>query len=611
MTMRPIHTLVSVLAGTVVAATVAVAPPTAAIGPAVDTDSPVPPTVYSQYSTFLNAPTVSVTPTWSLQATFFPENVFAESVLRDLGINARVEKRSVKVGVWNGQTCTNLQGPGRRSWSFTGPSGPLFESSLGFDADADVQIALVKGSGRNQGAFKVGDTVCVVQEITWEEAMQTPGFVYSSYVNQSPAGVASRPLVAGPQAGREYANAMPAPAVSAIDLRGNFEVSLPAVAQLRRELVNDGYAPRLRKIDIVVGRYQQGNCAPLARRDGDRGSYSLDAGLRAYETSTSWNTSGSRSGVVTLEPNAVYEFQAGDFACVYQVVAWSAPETGSNDRVRYVSNIGVTPNAAPAPIEIEADLNPSQIDPGTLGGPEIILPDFLADEDDPLLVYEGINAAEVQRAAANIRTQFEAIAGLIAAGDAGAAFNTNARSVAETIDVTRREVGTLLDIAGQPQADPQLGQQADALAQQLDDFAASLPIPVEGGPIRLGDLAQAVGFNPTRSPVAGTAGTGQVGALTMKIVAPKAIKRGKSTTVRVTVSPRTAKGVVRLALVRNTASGLKVVGAKQVALRGGKATTRVSIPRTAAKGTYTLTATLVPNTRTGSGITVQRPTRVS
>jgi hypothetical protein len=181
-----------------------------------------------------------------------------------------------------------------------------------------------------------------------------------------------------------------------------------------------------------------------------------------------------------------------------------------------------------------------------------------------------------------------------------------ANAIAEARSVLNRMFGTGGSGAGN--ADP--NGSAALLVDQLEIFAADAPVQVAGGVVRAEDLATAVGFNASQAPVAGLSGAGSIAGLRLNVQGPKDVKRGKSTAVRVTVTPNSTAGAVRLALVRNTDKGLRVVGAKQVTLRKGKVSTRLTIPRATATGSYSLVASLVPASGTGSGITVQRPIRV-
>lgn len=607
--------IVSSVASAVVAGALALAPPGAS--------SPINPIRGSDYTSAMNAPFVTVTPAWKVRANFLPEERFGPTIQLNTGLNVRVVSRSIRVGRWNGRVCVEPLSAASRSWSFVGRSGPDFEANRNIGAGAEVDLELYRGTREDPGAYGIGDTICVVQVITWSPTGEG-GDLQVQYGTMSPPGVAPGPLVRGPQGGQEYPNTISAPAVSAIDPRGKFEVSFAPLSGLRRELTGAGYRAQLRDMVIRVGRFANGTCEIVGRRTAVGGSYSLDARLTAFESSTSWTSEGSRSGIITLFPNRTSQFQAGDTACVYQVVSWTAPEiVGTNRPVRYASSIGVTPNAAPEPLAIDPDLGPEDVDPGVFDGVEIVLPDFEstdADEQDALIDYQGVSATEVQQAAAIFREQLRTLASLFGANQANnppaqqqavQSIAANPRSVASAIETATRELGTLRTVAEQPNADPALVQQVDRWEQQVADIAAAVPIRVEGGVTQAKEIAAAVGFDSARSPVAGTAGTAKIGGLGLTVSAPKSVKAGKSVTVRVKASPANTKSVVRLALIRKVGEALRVVGTKQVTLRGGKATTRLTIPRKTSTGTYSLTASLVPGGRSGTGITVQRPIRVN
>jgi hypothetical protein len=290
----------------------------------------------------------------------------------------------------------------------------------------------------------------------------------------------------------------------------------------------------------------------------------------------------------------------------------------------------ITPDSG----ENDADLPDLDLD--SFDAPEIVLPDFLADDEsqDPVDTLLGgvpedtsFNTAEVRGAVQDLRTQFRTLARLLGvdtSGGQGQEGNTNLQqeavreaaqnpqNVARAIANARSALNTIAN-ATSGSTDPAAAQAAsvvDTYNQQLDNFAAAAPVGVAGGVVTADAVSTAVGFNATQSPVAGTRGSGTVGGLTMKVKAPASAKAGKKATVRVTAQPSSAQGVIRIALLRNTGQRLQVIAAKQVKLRNGKATTRITVPKKAAKGSYTLMASLVPNTRSGSGITVQRPMRV-
>ncbi len=352
-------------------------------------------------------------------------------------------------------------------------------------------------------------------------------------------------------------------------------------------------------------------------------------------------------------------WNVGSQPCVRRIVTWELPERLSTDSflpspgiqpitaTSAVSDFRLTPNTIPresleaaAPLigftEVQLITPPAlnvepvleEFDPSLLDEQEIVLPDFTADDGDADSGNVTIDADAVRDAAVDLDRQFQDLARLFGvdatsgqnqgAGnspsrDALIAASRNPQILAAAIARARSALNVIqvaIDASSGPAAS-QLSEQLTTYNQQLDTYANTAPVAVSGGVVSADKVASALGFNATQSPVAGLNGNGAVPGLTMKVIGPKTVKRGGKVKVRVTVSPANAKGVVRVAVLRATGNKFKIIGTKQVPLKNGRAGTTVSISKKAAKGNYTLTASLVPNNRTGSGITVQRPIRVN
>jgi hypothetical protein len=600
-----------------ITALIAIAPPTK--GSLMMNPSPTNPINGAEFSASIMPATVSTTPAWQVRAIFPPQERFAPAVFLRTNSNARIVKRQVRVGIWDGQVCQSQVSKSPQLWSFASNAGPAFEANRNWGAGGDVKIGLFRGSPGRPSYFKAGDTLCVTQVVTWSPAAGDGLNV--RYGTESPAGVAQEPLKSLPTSGTTYPDAFPAPIVDSINNSAKFKVEFPPLSSIRRTLTSAGFQADLKEIEIRVGRFVEGKCEDIARRSGTRGSYTLDSRLTGFESTRSWASGGSRSGTVTLYPDRTLEFSAGDTACVYQIIKWTAPEVRGT--IRYASTIGVTPNTAPTPIGVNLNVDPGDIDPSLLDGPEIILPDFLADDasdQDSLWDLDSIDDIGIINAVESLEDQFRRLAGLLGANQQSSSAAqqnvliqtaSDSRSTAGAINTSRRELGALRDVVDSGGgAGTDLPQQLDVWESQLTSFAEAVPVQVAGGVTQVGTLAQAIGFNATQSPVAGTRGSARIGALSLTVIAPKNAQRGKSVAVRVSVTPRTTKGIVRLALVAKKGSGIQVAARKQVTMRGGKVTTRLGIPVKTAKGSYTLTAVLIPNEKKASGITVQRPIRV-
>jgi hypothetical protein len=608
----------SIVACAMITALIAIATP--ASGTSTMNPAPTNPINGAEFSASIFPADVIVTPAWQVRAIFPPQERFAPAVFLRTNPNARIVKRQVRVGIWNGQECLSQVSNGPRLWSFSSNAGSAFEANRNWGAGGDVRIDLFRGSPGRPSYFKAGDTLCVTQFVTWSPSAAGDS-LNVRYGTESAAGVAQEPLKPLPTSGTTYPDSFPAPLVDSIDRGAKFKVTFPPLSSFRRALTSAGFQADFKEMEIRVGRFAEGKCADIARRSGTQGSYSLDSRLTDFESTRSWASSGSRSGTITLYPDRTLQFSAGDTACVYQIIKWTAPEVRGN--VQYTSTIGVTPNTAPTPIGFIPNVDLGDIDPGLLDGPDIILPDFLSDDEsnqNSLVDLNLIDDIRIINAVENLESRFRTLAGLLGAnqqGGSGAQQNVlietanDPRSTAGAIEVSRREIAVLRDaVDAGGGAGTQLGQQLDVWESQLNNFAEAVPVQIAGGVIQVGTLAQATGFNATQSPVAGTRGRAQIGALSLVVVAPKNAKRGKSVAVRVSVTPRATKGVIRLALVVKRGSGIQVAAQKQVTVRGGKVTERLTIPVKTAKGSYTLTAALIPSGKNASGLTVQRPMRV-
>lgn len=397
--------------------------------------------------------------------------------------------------------------------------------------------------------------------------------------------------------------------------------------------------------EIVVGRIRGGACKDTFR--SGQGT---------------WRNEGSRSAItVKLNMNVKVDgkryWNVGSQPCVRRVVTWELPERMDSflpdfgiqpiTATSAVSDFRLTPNtipqqsqtAAPAltgfvdvqlitPPPLIVDPVLEDFDPSLIDEQEIVLPDFTADDGDADSDNATIDADAVRGAAVDLDTQFRDLARLFGvdttnkqnqdAGnrpsrDALIAASRNPQVIASAIARARSALNVIqvATDASSGAAASQLSEQLATYNQQLDAFANTAPVTVSGGVVPADKVGSALGFNATQSPVAGLNGNGAVPGLSMKVTGPKTVKRGGKAKVRVTISPVNAKGVVRIAVLRSTGNKLQIVGTKQVPLKNGRANTTVSISKKAAKGNYTLTASLVPNTRSGAGITVQRPIRIN
>ena len=437
-------------------------------------------------------------------------------------------------------------------------------------------------------------------------------------------------------------------AVGEISGQRQFVVTLGTLVPLGEYLIDrQGRFPYFVD-EIVVGRIRGGACKDTFR--SGQGT---------------WRAEGSRSAItVKLNMNVKVDgkryWNVGSQPCVRRVVTWELPEElqyssplddifdqSPVDSTSAVSDFRLTPNtipresltAAPAltgfvdvqlvtppPLNVEPVLE--DFDPSLLDGQEIVLPDFTADDGDADSDNATIDANSVRVAAVDLDTQFQDLARLFGvdttnnqdqgAGnspsrDALIAASRNPQIIASAIARARSALNVIqvaTDASTSPAAS-QLSEQLTAYNQQLEAYAKTAPVTVSGGVVPADKVGSALGFNATQSPVAGLNGNGAFPGLSMKVTGPKTVKRGGKAKVRVTISPVNSKGVVRLAVLRTKGNKLQIVGAKQVQLKNGRASATVNISKKATSGGYTLSASLVPNTRMGSGITVQRPIRVN
>lgn len=461
--------------------------------------------------------------------------------------------------------------------------------------------------------------------------------------------------------------------VGAIDAEWKFVVDLGSLNDLDRFMA-DGSEERGQfqfAQYISVGRYILNECRDL-RRAGD-GAWGLGQGSTRNSLVVVLNVDATRR-------NGGRQWITGETVCVQRTVLWEWPETqslfGSSFEIaehvhptEATSRIRRTPNRIPrrplvaAPLldgfadvegvnteTFEGDPELDTFDPNETDIPEIVLPDFVADDeaDDDTEALLGtipddvaFDVNDVRISLTDFRNQFRSLADLLGiTGDQGGnnsaspnpgslqqdAFLAAARNpqvVADAITRARSSLAKVQNAIGQGGsgsgadgggADSNLAPIANQVNEdqaRLTSLAAAAPVSVAGGIVSSDKIGSLMGFNPAQSPVAGLTGSGSVVGLTMKVQGPKAVKRGKKATVRVTVNPSNTKGIVRLVILRKTRGGLQVVSARQVKLNKGRATTTMRVAEATGKGAYTLTATLVPNSRTGSGITVQRPIRVS
>lgn len=438
--------------------------------------------------------------------------------------------------------------------------------------------------------------------------------------------------------------------VGAIDGQRQFVVKLGSLVPLR-EYLSESLANFMVTDYLVIGRIRNGACKDTFKdRQGPwTGERSSDNSSITVTLNMNINLNGKRYWKVGSQP------------CVRRVVTWVWPEEseflgidlGSGPRPTTArSDYRLTPNTIPArqlvaapPIDdsvdvelitpdvpgIDTDLQ--DIDPGALDGPEIVLPDFIADDEsaDPVETLLGgvpedtsFNTPEVRAAVVDLRNQFRTLAGLLGVGAADGGnpglqqeairnAAANPQNVAQAIARARSALNTITGAAStsSDQAAAEVTSNASTYSRQLDNFANAAPVGVAGGVVSADKVGAIVGFNTAQSPIAGTTGSGAVTGLTLTVKAPATVKAGKKAKIVVSAKPGTAKGVLRIALVRKTKQGLQMVGAKQVKLRNGKANTTVTASKKAGKGPYTLMVSLVPSSRTGTGITVQRPIRIN
>jgi hypothetical protein len=446
------------------------------------------------------------------------------------------------------------------------------------------------------------------------------------------------------------------PLVGRINSDYRFEVTLRPLLELRDAISsnrNDYYEVVSRTVKVGLTD-AQGECADLKPAGT---TWAGGDSLSQFQRSASWTS----RGTVTLSLNMRYTTRGGlrywrdrDRPCVVQEVTWETPDVmrgGHYHKMTNVSSSGLTPNVIytdparmdPAPADPPANqeappnrpalpgLDLGDIDPSLLTGPDIVLPDFWDEDEDfeqqlvDSIVGSGskLNPDQIRAALNDLQSKWRILANLLGVQQQGQEQDVDAQrnalrnaainpqQIADAIAEARSVLNRLLGIgsSGAGNADPD--GPAALLVDQLEIFAADAPVQVAGGVVRAEDLATAVGFNASQAPVAGLSGAGSIAGLRMNVQGPSTAKRGKGAAVRVSVSPKTTAGAVRLALVRNTSKGLQIVGAKQVTIRKGKASTRLAIPRSAASGAYSLVASLVPKSRAGTGITVQRPIRIS
>ena len=119
--------------------------------------------------------------------------------------------------------------------------------------------------------------------------------------------------------------------------------------------------------------------------------------------------------------------------------------------------------------------------------------------------------------------------------------------------------------------------------------------------------ATAAGVDLSLAPIAGTNGKGTAAGRTLRVTAPKTQKAGHKATMQARLTP-TAPGTMRFVLVGGAAGSLTAVRSATAAVRKGKAKASWRLPRSTAKGQYTLVVTYLP--ASGAGITVTQPLRV-
>jgi hypothetical protein len=607
----------TLIACTLVAGSAALAPPV--LGSAPSNPTPTDPIRGSDFYGTVLGPDVSLLQAWKIRARFPSADRLREAVFQRTGQNPRIVKREVYVGLWSGEVCDGYRS-GSQTWKFSSNAGRTFEANKNWGADGEVTIELFRGARNQARAFQPGDAICVYQTVTWSPSGSQDN-TRVSYGTQSAPGLGQGPLPLFLTNEAPYQDAIPAPAVSPFGARPNFNVSFAPLTTLRRQLESAGYQAELKGMEIRVGTYTNGQCQDHPRRVGSSGIYRLSPGLTEFEQTRNWSSRGSRRGTVTMLLDRPLAFAPGDTACIYQIVSWTAPEV-NGQTIRYASTVGITPNGAPGSMEIRPNIDPTDIDPDLLDGPEIVLPDFEIEDAEGLdLDFDpgSISATDLRRAAERLVVQMEAILDFLGANqrnnpgaqrDAIIEAANNPQRTSGLIDVARRDFATLRAAADQSGAPEDFVQRVGLWEEQLNDIAGSVPVSVAGGIVPARELAQALGFDPAQAPIAGTNGSGRLTGLSFKVVAPKTATRGKAVTIRATASPRSTGSTAKFALVRKAGGRLQVVGSQKATVRGGKATVRLTIPRATRSGSYTLIASLVPKDRKGSGVTVQRPMKL-
>lgn len=581
------------------------------------------------YAAATRAPVVdSVNDRWVVKVSFGPltqlrqlvDDTFAQGATGPVLVPQLI-RRQIQIGKWVGDTCTEQTRPGSRTWQFVGPWGNQLERQGNWNSirrEQPIQLAPPATAGGS--VFAAGDIICVTQSITWKAGTRNQQVTRTT---GSLPGIAPSPLSTIYVSGMTYQDSLPAPALSAVDALQQMTVTFGPLTQTRNALVRRGYAnPTIRSRSIVIGRVTEGRCVDITPPGGALGGTVEFAGswAREFQQSTAWNKAAS-GGVRLRTSGQGPVFSVGDTPCAFQKVVWS--DERLSGRVTFESAFGASPNAIP-PLEISVTPEPLLPD-----GVEVVLPDFddfsPDDEDSPagvLGVQFTLDDIRNGVTADYISGQLGRIQGLLtvlgSAGGASPGASNTQREAAEAIAGARAtlEGAALVVVESQSSGALTSGDATQSLNQinsqlvQVQNLANQAPIRLAGGVVAQGQLAQAVGFDALQSPVSGLNGAGTIGALSLDVKAPKQATRGGGVSVSVKVRPSSARGAIRLALVNKSGSVVKVFSLKRATLKKGQAKARLTIPRTAARGAYSIVASYVPATRGQTGVTVLKSIRL-
>jgi len=188
----------------------------------------------------------------------------------------------------------------------------------------------------------------------------------------------------------------------------------------------------------------------------------------------------------------------------------------------------------------------------------------------------------------------------------GAQAAAAAADPANAVNQQGADGGVVANTPNQQQADAANGQLREQLEAALG--ASTVAVSPTSNPTLL-SLATATGFDPLVTPVLSGESKNTSG-ISLKVIKPKKIKRGKGFSVTLNVTPKTTRGGMRQYLLQMDGDDPTLIHKRSGFITSGSRAKKYWISPKSPKGTYLLLSTFKPSVPGTAGLSIATPLTV-